>query len=107
MYGDRAAALPDHLYRRGLLAGKHSDITVHAFGHDYRLHRLILDRAPFFASALSEPWLEASAKSMTVHPEDIDPSISQTAFELALKRLYGCRNGAEEEHDPVGLFCVG
>ena len=107
MYGDRAAALPDHLYSRGLLSGRHSDITVHAFGHEYKLHRLILDRAPFFASALSEPWLEANAKSMTVHPEDIDSSISQTAFELALKRLYGCCNLAEEEQDPVGLFCVG
>lgn len=107
LYGDRAAALPDHLYSRGLLSGKHSDITVHAFGHEYKLHRLILDRAPFFASALSEPWLESNAKSMTVCPEDIDPSISQTAFELALKRLYGCSNLAEEEQDPVGLFCVG
>ncbi|KAI5370956.1 putative BTB/POZ domain-containing protein [Septoria linicola] len=105
--GDRAAALPEHLYWRGLLSGKHSDIIVRAFGHEYKLHRLILDRAPFFASALSEPWLEANAKEMTVHPEDIDSSITQTAFELALKRLYGCGNFAEEDQDPVGLFATG
>ena len=50
------AALSDHLYKRGFLDGRHSDITVHAFGQQYRLHRLILDRAPFFSSALTEPW---------------------------------------------------
>lgn len=50
------AALSDHLYKRGFLDGRHSDITVHAFGQQYRLHRLMLDRAPFFSSALSEPW---------------------------------------------------
>ncbi|GIZ39074.1 hypothetical protein CKM354_000246600 [Cercospora kikuchii] len=107
MHGDGAAALPEHLYSRGLLSGRHSDITVHAFGHEYKLHRLILDRAPFFSSALSPPWLEANAKEMKVHPEDIDPSITQTAFELALKRLYGCCNVAEEDQDPVGLFATG
>jgi hypothetical protein len=64
------AALPEHLYKRGLLEGRHSDITVHAFGKEYKLHRLILDRAPFFATALSEPWLEANSKEMTVRPEE-------------------------------------
>jgi hypothetical protein len=68
---------------------------------------LILDQSPFFASALSEPWLEANAKEMTVHPEDIDSSITQAAFELALKRLYGCCSLAEEDQDPVGLFATG
>ncbi|CAK4033440.1 hypothetical protein CBER1_04100 [Lecanosticta acicola] len=100
-------ALPEHLYSRGLLSGRHSDITVHAFGQPYRLHRLILDRSPFFASALSEPWLEANAKEMTVHPEDIDGSITQRSFDLALKRLYGCANLDEEDENPVGLFATG
>ena len=101
------AALPDHLYTRGLLEGRHSDITVNAFGHQYRLHRLILDRASFFRSALSEPWLESNAKETTVHPEDIDTSITQASFELALKRLYGCASVQEEDRDAVGLFATG
>lgn len=101
------AALPDHLYTRGLLGGRHSDITVHAFGQQYKLHRLILDRSPFFASALSEPWMEAQAKDMRVQPEDIDGSITQASFELALRRLYGCYSLAEEDVDPVGLFATG
>jgi hypothetical protein len=106
MHGE-TAALPEHLYRRGLLEGRHSDITVHAFGKEYKLHRLILDRAPFFATALSEPWLEATAKEMTVRPEEIDASITQHSFELALKRLYGCPAVAEEDTHAVGLFATG
>ena len=101
------AALPDHLFSRGLLEGRHSDITINAFGHQYKLHRLILDRAPFFRSALSEPWLEANAKETTVHPEDMDTSITQSSFELALKRLYGCASVHEEDRDAVGLFATG
>ena len=101
------APLPDHLYSRGLLEGRHSDITIHAFSNEYRLHRIILDRAPFFRSALSEPWLEANSKETTVHPEDIDPSITQASFELALKRLYGCANVREEDENAVGLFATG
>lgn len=81
--------LSEHLYTRGLLSGRHSDITVNAFGHPYRLHRIILDRAPFFASALSGPWLESNAREMSIDPSDIDSNITQASFELAIKRLYG------------------
>lgn len=101
------ADLPKHLYTRGLREGRHSDITVHAFGHQYRLHRLILDRAPFFTSALSAPWLEAHASDIALHPEDVDPSITQNSFELALKRLYGCHDSREEDGNAVGLFATG
>ena len=101
------APLPNHLYTRGLLGGKHSDITVIAFGHRYPLHRLLLDRAPFFASALSEPWFESTSKEVVLHPEDVDTNITQAAFELALKRLYGCDSRAEEEKEAIGLFATG
>ena len=101
------APLPNHLYNRGLLGGKHSDIAVHAFGTRYALHRLLLDRAPFFSSALSEPWFESSSKEIALHPEDIDSNITQAAFELALKRLYGCNVAAEEDKEAVGLFATG
>ncbi|KAI4179900.1 MAG: hypothetical protein L6R41_007569 [Letrouitia leprolyta] len=101
------APLPNHLYTRGLLGGKHSDITVIAFGHRYPLHRLLLDRAPFFASALSEPWFESTSKDIVLHPEDIDSNISQAAFELAVKRLYGCESRIEEDKEAIGLFATG
>ena len=101
------APLPNHLYNRGLLGGKHSDIAVHAFGTRYALHRLLLDRAPFFSSALSEPWFESSSKEIALHPDDIDSNITQAAFELALKRLYGCNVASEEDKEAVGLFATG
>jgi hypothetical protein len=101
------ASLPDHLYTRGLLGGRHSDITILAFGNQYNLHRLILDRAPFFTMALSEPWSESTAKEVALHPSQVDPAITQNAFELALKRLYGCDISEEEDTEAVGLFATG
>lgn len=44
-----------HLFTQGLLGGRHSDIKVTAFGQTYALHRLILDRSPFFSAAFNEP----------------------------------------------------
>lgn len=90
-----------------MLNGRHSDITIHAFGARYALHKLLLDRAPFFSSALSEPWFESSAKEINLHPEDIDSNITQAAFELALKRLYGCNITSEEDKEAIGLFATG
>lgn len=107
MSSTETAPLPNHLYNRGLLSGRHSDITVHAFGTRYALHRLLLDRAPFFSSALSEPWFESSSKEIQLHPDDIDSNITQAAFELALKRLYGCNTSTEEDKEAIGLFATG
>jgi hypothetical protein len=104
-YAD-VSTLSGHLLQRGLIDGRHSDITVHAFGTSYRLHRLLLDRVPFFSSAFSGPWAESSAREMTLHPEDIDSNITKAAFELALKRVYGCYLPADEEHEAIGLFAT-
>lgn len=100
-------SLPDHLYTRGLLEGRHSDICVIAFGKRYNLHRLLLDRAPFFTTALSEPWIESQSKEVTVHPEEIDHSISQAAFELAIRKIYGVDISKEIDAEAVGLFATG
>ena len=100
------APLPHHLYQRGLISGRHSDITVNAFGTKYALHRLLLDQAPFFESALSGPWLEASSSEIQLRPEEVDSNITQAAFELALKRLYGCSTVAEEEKEAASLFAT-
>lgn len=67
----------------------------------------MLDRAPFFSSALSEPWFESSATEITLHPEDIDSNITQVAFELVLKRLYGCNAPKEEDQEAISLFATG
>ncbi|KAL9087126.1 MAG: hypothetical protein Q9165_006777 [Trypethelium subeluteriae] len=110
MFSKSAALEPGtlqaHLYTRGLLSGRYSDITVHAFGTKYGLHRLILDQAPFFATMFSGPWTEATNREITLHPEDIDSHITQPAFELALRRLYGCCSPVEEEAEAIGLFAT-
>ncbi|KAI9652025.1 MAG: hypothetical protein M1831_007266 [Alyxoria varia] len=100
-------SITDHLYNRAFLDGRHSDINIKAFGRTYPLHRIILDRAPFFASALSKPWLEASQKDVELHPEEIDSHITQEAFELAIKRLYGSEDAVQEDEESIGLFATG
>ena len=79
---------------------------MHAFGVAYPLHRLLLDRAPFFSSALSEPWFESSSKEVTLQPENLDSNITQSAFELALKRIYGGSHSSDEDGEAVGLFAT-
>jgi hypothetical protein len=104
---NEAIPLPDHLYTRGLLEGRHSDITVIAFEQRYNLHRLILDRAPFFTTALSEPWVESRNKEVPLHPEQTDTNITQASFELAIRKLYGVDISQELDVEAVGLFATG
>lgn len=99
-------SFPSHLYQRGLLEGKYSDIDVVVFGTSYPLHRIVLDQAPFFASALSPPWLEATAREVTLHPEEIDSNITKSAFELALRRLYGHPDFTAEATQAFSLFAT-
>lgn len=103
---ESTTTLAGHLLHRGFMDGRHSDITIHAFGQSYRLHKLMLDRVPFFSSAFSGSWAESSASEMTLHPEDIDPNITKNAFELALKRVYGAQLPLQEEHEALGLFAT-
>lgn len=103
---ESTVTLAGHLLQRGFLDGRHSDITIHAFGQSYHLHKLMLDRVPFFSSAFSGSWAESSASEMTLHPEDIDSNITKNAFELALKRVYGAQLPLQEEHEALGLFAT-
>ena len=100
------STLVGHLFHNGFLEGRHSDITVHAFGETYKLHKLLLDRVPFFSSAFSGGWLESSAKEMVLYPEDIDSNITKTAFELAIKRIYGTTIPVQEEQAATNLFAT-
>lgn len=100
------STLSGHLLQRGMMDGRYSDITINAFGNSYKLHRLLLDRVPFFSTAFSGPWRESSATEMNLHPEEIDSNITKAAFELALKRVYGCYLPADEEQEAIGLFAV-
>lgn len=100
------STLTGHLLHRGFVEGRHSDITIYAFGSPYRLHKILLDRVPFFSLAFSGSWSESSASEMTLIPEEIDPNITQLAFELALKRIYGTQYPSIEDQEAVGLFAT-
>lgn len=43
---------------------------------------------------------------MTLHPEELDSTITQVAFELAIKRLYGCDISKECDTEALGLFAT-
>lgn len=92
---------------QGLLDGKYSDIKIKVLGKSYDLHRLVLDRSPFFASALSPPWRESTQNEVELHPEGLDSNITSSSFELALKRLYGCPDVLAEAQEPISTFATG
>ncbi|ETI28119.1 hypothetical protein G647_00568 [Cladophialophora carrionii CBS 160.54] len=100
------STLTGHLFHHGFGEGRHSDITVFAFGQSYRLHKLLLDRVPYFSTAFSGSWAESTAREMKIPCEDLDPNITKNAFELALKRIYGTQFPAQEEDEAIGLFAT-
>ncbi|KAF2860557.1 hypothetical protein K470DRAFT_264369 [Piedraia hortae CBS 480.64] len=102
-----SARVCDYLYSHGFLEGRYSDITVNAFGTEYKLHRLSLEQAPFFAAALSTRWLDPSTNEIFIHPEEVDASISKIGFDLALKLLYGCDVAEEKNYYAIKLLATG
>lgn len=95
-----------HLLTQGFLSGKYSDITIHAFGRSYRLHRIILDKAPYFASLLGGSWREEGASELALSPEDMDVRITQQAFEHVIRGLYGDSRDLHEYQDAIELLPV-
>jgi hypothetical protein len=79
--------IEDHLYQRGFINGVCSDISINAFGKSYALHRIILDRSPFFSSLFAGPWRDSDTPVLNL--DFSDPNITQPAFDIALQRLYG------------------
>jgi len=97
-------SMEDHLYQRGFLNGVCSDISISAFNKSYSLHRIILDRSPFFSSLFAGPWKDADIP--VVNLDFSDPNITQTAFEIAIQRLYGHTIQPDDE-TVAGLLAVG
>ncbi|PWW72593.1 hypothetical protein C7212DRAFT_301486 [Tuber magnatum] len=103
--GSDSVKLEEFLYTRGFLEGACSDVTIITFGSRYCLHRLILDRSPFFSSCFNGgPWLESTSSEISLSPSD--PNITQHAFELALGRLYGHVDRAEEDRHALPLLAA-
>ena len=105
--GSDTLSLEDFIYKRGFLEGACSDVSIIAFGTTYPLHRLILDRSPFFSSCFNGgPWKESSSSEFPITPELSDPNITQHAFELALARLYGHSDPVEEDQHALPLLAT-
>lgn len=105
--GSDSVKLEEFLYTRGFLEGACSDVVILAFGNRYQLHRLILDRSPFFSSCFNGgPWLESTQSEISLSPEISDPNITQHAFEMALARLYGHVDRPEEDRHALPLLAA-
>ncbi|KAF8464369.1 hypothetical protein BDZ91DRAFT_660104 [Kalaharituber pfeilii] len=105
--GSDTLKLDEFIYNRGFLEGACSDVTIIAFGTRYNLHRLILDRSPFFSSCFNGgPWRESNSSEISITPEQSDSNITQHAFELALARLYGHMDELEEEEHALPLLAA-
>lgn len=79
--------IDDHIYTRGFLEGACSDISISAFGKTFALHRIILDRSPFFSMMFSGTWKDSDSTAMELKFDDVN--ISPAALEFCLSRLYG------------------
>ncbi|VVT50356.1 uncharacterized protein SAPINGB_P002722 [Magnusiomyces paraingens] len=104
-------SLNDYLYYRGFLRGEGSDVTVRCFNRNFKLHKFILSRSPYFSSLFSSFWESSSQSSPEKKPihtlsMDHDENITECAFELAISRLYGHEDIEEERKNIFGLFAV-
>lgn len=89
---DETVSLQSHLYVSGLLGANLSDVHIVAFGHLYRLHRIILNQCGFFESLLSGGFSEQQRKKFSDEEAievKMEPPMTRAAFEFILARLYG------------------
>lgn len=98
-----SSRIDDHIYTRGFLEGACSDITIRAFSKVFALHKIILDRSPFFSMMFSGPWRDSDSSSMELKFDDAN--ISCAAFEFAVSCLYG-KTGNLESTDCLNLLAT-
>ncbi|KAK2784150.1 hypothetical protein FQN53_008759 [Emmonsiellopsis sp. PD_33] len=86
--------------------GLEPDITVHAFGNYYFLHRDFLERSPYFYAMFSGNWLESNSNKIELFPKDMDENTSAAGFDVALKYIYAQMVMDQIDADPIGVFAV-
>lgn len=85
--------LEEYMYQKAYVEANFSDVTLKSFGKEYKLHRIILCRCPFFATMLDRWWNNGEGEKDTFDLDfNHDKNMSQDAFELAVKSLYGNRD---------------
>ncbi|GMG39839.1 unnamed protein product [Ambrosiozyma monospora] len=98
---------PFNAFLSGLLEnGQFSDVEIQIFDTTYKLHRLLLQRCPYFRCLInwdnSDNTSDDGSIKLVDNPnvfniEIDDPLITKECFELVLKRLYG----AQTSHDAL------
>lgn len=74
------------MWRHGLLEGHLSDLRVVAGERTYRLHRVVLAQADYFATVLAGGY--ADERASTLHMP-LERPMSRAAFECCVAHLYG------------------
>ncbi|KAL5533028.1 hypothetical protein ACEPAF_4804 [Sanghuangporus sanghuang] len=69
----------DHLYNAGFQMGQYADTFLHAHGHRYQLHALVLSRSPYLAHLIAATPKTGGMHSIYV-PLDSYPEITDQGF---------------------------
>ncbi|XP_058055332.1 protein germ cell-less [Anopheles bellator] len=75
-----------YIYQALFKEERNSDITVHALGKMWHLHKVYLSQSPYFASMFNGSWREADEEY--VHIEIIDPKITIDSLFSVFGSLY-------------------
>ncbi|XP_065075702.1 protein germ cell-less [Ochlerotatus camptorhynchus] len=75
-----------YIYQALFKEERNSDITVHALGKVWHLHKVYLSQSPYFASMFNGSWREADEDY--VHIEIVDPKISIESLFSVFGSLY-------------------
>lgn len=75
-----------YIYQALFKEERNSDITVHALGKLWHLHKVYLSQSPYFASMFNGSWREADEDY--VHIEIIDPKITIESLYSVFGSLY-------------------
>lgn len=119
----KTESITGYVFQKGFMEGLYSDVRVNAFGKSYKLHKLFLERSPYFKSLFGWSTDSDSEESGSYEINDVrengdgsnlytlsfddDEECTQKSFELALARLYGSANIEEENKIPYNMIAVG
>lgn len=94
--------LDEYMYQKAYLEGNFSDVTLRSFGKEYKLHRIVLCRCPFFATMLGRLWNNGEGEKNAFDLDlNHDKNMTQDAFELTIKSLYGNRDYEKTDGDEL------
>nr|XP_054773140.1 germ cell-less protein-like 1 [Lytechinus pictus] len=75
-----------YIYNALFVNGENSDITIHALGKDWPLHKIYLCQSSYFASMFSGSWRESKLTEIDIDVPDTNIDIE--ALQIALGSLY-------------------